>query len=75
VADVSGHGVPAGVLMSMVKSAARMRLACREHQSELLDDLNGVLKPLLAPKMFVTVAYASWNGGPLLPETRELLIF
>ena len=64
VADVSGHGVPAGVLMSMVKSAARMRLACGDHQSELLDDLNGVLKPLLAPNMFVTFAYASWNGGP-----------
>jgi hypothetical protein len=64
VADVSGHGVPAGVLMSMVKSAARMRLACGDHQSELLDDLNGVLKPLLAPNMFITFAYASWNGGP-----------
>jgi sigma-B regulation protein RsbU (phosphoserine phosphatase) len=64
VADVSGHGVPAGVLMSMIKSAVRMRLACGGHQSELLDDLNSVLKPLLAPNMFVTFAYASWNGGP-----------
>jgi hypothetical protein len=27
VADVSGHGVPAGVIMTMVKSAARTRLA------------------------------------------------
>ena len=64
VADVSGHGVHAGVLMSMVKSAVRMRLACGGHQSELLDDLNSVLKPLLAPNMFVTFAYASWHGGP-----------
>ncbi len=64
VADVSGHGVPAGVLMSMVKSAVHMRLACREHQAELLDDLNDVLKPLLKPNMFVTLAYAAWKGGP-----------
>jgi hypothetical protein len=64
VADVSGHGVPAGVLMSMVKSAVHMRLACREHQAALLDDLNDVLKPLLKPNMFVTLAYAAWKGGP-----------
>jgi serine phosphatase RsbU (regulator of sigma subunit) len=50
--------------MSMVKSAVRMRLACRERQAELLDDLNDVLKPLLKPNMFVTLAYAAWKGGP-----------
>ena len=66
VADVSGHGVHAGVLMSMVKSAVRMRLACEGHQSELLDDRNSVPKPLLAPNMFVTFAYASWHGDPEL---------
>jgi Stage II sporulation protein E (SpoIIE) len=63
VADVSGHGVPAGVLMSMTKSAVRMWLASQAHDSELLSDLNSVLKPLLAPNMFVTLAYAAWNGG------------
>lgn len=64
VADVSGHGVPAGVLMSMTKSAVRMRLASRAQDSALLSDLNSVLKPLLTPNMFVTFAYAAWNGGP-----------
>jgi serine phosphatase RsbU (regulator of sigma subunit) len=66
VADVSGHGVPAGVLMSMTKSAVRMWLASREHHSALLSDLNSVLKPLLTSNMFVTFAYAAWNGGPNL---------
>jgi phosphoserine phosphatase RsbU/P len=66
VADVSGHGVPAGVLMSMTKSAVRMWLASRPHDSALLPDVNSVLKPLLAPNMFVTFAYAAWNGGPAL---------
>src|SRR6266567_1370431 len=63
VADVSGHGVPAGVLMSMTKSAARMWLALRAQESEVLSDINDVLKPLLAPNMFVTFAYAAWDRG------------
>lgn len=64
VADVSGHGVPAGVLMSMTKSAVRMWLSSRTHDSALLSDMNSVLKPLLTPNMFVTFAYAAWNGSP-----------
>jgi hypothetical protein len=64
VADVSGHGVPAGVLMSMTKSAVRMRLASRANDSALLSDMNNVLKPLLTSNMFVTFAYAACNGGP-----------
>lgn len=64
VADVSGHGVPAGVLMSMTKSAVRMWLASRAHGSALLSDMNSVLKPLLTPNMFVTFAYAACDGSP-----------
>jgi hypothetical protein len=65
VADVSGHGVPAGVLMSMTKSAVRMWLASRvAHDSALLSDVNSVVKPLLTPNMFITFAYAAWDGGP-----------
>ncbi|HUD55892.1 MAG TPA: PP2C family protein-serine/threonine phosphatase [Terracidiphilus sp.] len=66
VADVSGHGVSAGVIMSMTKSAVRMWLASRAHDSALLFDMNDVLKPLLTPNMFVTFAYAAWDGGPNL---------
>jgi serine phosphatase RsbU (regulator of sigma subunit) len=40
VADVSGHGVPAGVLMSMTKGAVRMWEASRAHDSALLSDMN-----------------------------------
>lgn len=46
VADVSGHGVPASVLMSMTKSAARMWLASRAVNSGFLSDMNSVLQPL-----------------------------
>src|SRR5262249_14192211 len=40
LADVCGHGVPSGVLMAMVKSAARMRLATSSEPQVLLEDLN-----------------------------------
>src|SRR6266568_2140730 len=61
VADVSGHGVPAGVLMSMTKGAVRMWEASRAHDSALLSDMN---KALLTPNTFVTFAYAAWDGSP-----------
>jgi hypothetical protein len=45
LADVSGHGVGSGVLMGMVKSAARMKLLTLAALAALLDDLNDALVP------------------------------
>src|SRR5215469_9383765 len=59
LADVSGHGVPSGVLMAMVKSAVRMRLAASSEPEALLEGLNRVISELTAPEMFVTVALVS----------------
>jgi hypothetical protein len=59
VADVSGHGVPAGVLMTMVKSAARTRLAA-VGPGGFLSALNQVLLPLSAPNMYVTFAFLNY---------------
>ena len=59
LADVSGHGVPSGVLMAMVKSAVRMRLATSSEPQVLLGDLNRVISELMAAEMFVTVAFVS----------------
>jgi stage II sporulation SpoE-like protein len=56
VADVSGHGVPAGILMSMVKSSARMRLGQAGSLGEVLADLNRVLIPLKEAHMYATCA-------------------
>jgi sigma-B regulation protein RsbU (phosphoserine phosphatase) len=56
VADVSGHGVPSGVLTAMVKSAARMRLRSPAGAATLLSDLNDTLVPVIEPNMFVTAA-------------------
>jgi phosphoserine phosphatase RsbU/P len=56
VADVSGHGVGAGVVMAMFKSAVRMRLMTAGSLANLLGDVNRVLIPLKQSNMFVTVA-------------------
>src|SRR5258708_23766108 len=66
LADVSGHGVPSGVLMAMVKSAVRMRLATSSEPQVLLEDLNRVISELIAAEMFVTLAFLSlWKSNDL----------
>lgn len=58
LADVSGHGVPSGIMMAMVKSAARMRLIASAAPCVLLEDLNRVISELKAgDNTFVTFAF------------------
>jgi sigma-B regulation protein RsbU (phosphoserine phosphatase) len=57
VADVSGHGVAPGVVMGMVKSAARMLLTSGDDVTHLAPRLNEVLYPLKKPDMFVTFCF------------------
>jgi hypothetical protein len=65
LADVSGHGVAPGVLMGMVKSAARMLLSSGDDTQHLLPRLNEVLYPLKKPDMFVTFCFLARNGEGL----------
>lgn len=64
VADVSGHGVPAGMMMAMVKSAARMGSPDGKPLSAMLGELNRVFSSVSAPNVFVTFACVSGTGGP-----------
>lgn len=66
VADVSGHGVPAGVLMAMVKSAIRMHWAQGQSASSLMEPLNSVIRAVRGQDMFVTCAYLQSDGGTSL---------
>jgi serine phosphatase RsbU (regulator of sigma subunit) len=61
IADVSGHGVQAGVVMAMVKSAIRMALARGASVDTILEQTNEVLVPLMTPNMFVTAAVAQFD--------------
>lgn len=63
LADVSGHGVRAGVVMGMLKSAIRMRLLAGGGLDTLLTDLNSVLIALLEPGMFATFACMRFHPG------------
>ncbi|HVZ93838.1 MAG TPA: PP2C family protein-serine/threonine phosphatase [Phycisphaerales bacterium] len=63
LADVSGHGVGAGVVMSMVKSAIRMRVRTVATLDSLLADLNAVLEQLTQSDMFATFACLRFQRG------------
>lgn len=54
LADVSGHGVKAGVVMGMVKSATRAHLMSPLRLGELLTRLNTVLAQTTSPEMYST---------------------
>lgn len=69
VADVSGHGVPSGVLMGMIKSAMRMALTGPAPLESLLDRLNDVIYELKPPQMYATFAALREDGGRELAFT------
>jgi hypothetical protein len=62
IADIAGHGVPAGMVMAMVKSAARMGSSDGD-LSTLLSDLNRVFLSLAAPNVFATFGGIVGAGG------------
>jgi len=63
VADVAGHGVPAGALMAMVKSAVRLALPGRSGLETLFTHLNQMLVDLRRPDRFVTLACLRFDGS------------
>jgi serine phosphatase RsbU (regulator of sigma subunit) len=65
VVDVSGHGVGSGLLMGMVKSAARVALRGDTELGALLTLLNAVIHDLKSPAMYATFAGLQWRHGAL----------
>jgi serine phosphatase RsbU (regulator of sigma subunit) len=56
-ADVAGHGVGAGILGAMTKSAFRAHIVHDPSPASMLTFLNGTLSRLVERKMFITAAY------------------
>lgn len=56
VADVSGHGVPAGSVMGLLKAGLRTRLRDPGDPGAVLEALNDVLHDLTRPNTFATAA-------------------
>jgi len=63
VADVSGHGASAGMLMGMVKTAVRYGLMFGQHLPALLEGINGVLPAVKEPNMYATFAGLRLDGA------------
>jgi phosphoserine phosphatase RsbU/P len=61
VADVSGHGVPAALIASMVKLAAASQKANAHHPAEFLSGMNAALFGNTQTQ-FVTAGYAFLDG-------------
>jgi serine phosphatase RsbU (regulator of sigma subunit) len=57
IADVTGHGVGAGILSAMTKSALRSQLQNNATPRFLLQNLNRTIYEVSADKMFVTFVY------------------
>jgi phosphoserine phosphatase RsbU/P len=66
IADVSGHGVPAALIASMVKMAATSQRAHAAHPARLLSEMNTALCGSTQGQ-FVTAAYVHLDA-----EAREL---
>jgi serine phosphatase RsbU (regulator of sigma subunit) len=64
VADVSGHGVSAGLLMAMFKTAVRTR-ASDASPEVMLQEVHRALYPLKTNNMFVTAGFIGYTGGQL----------
>jgi serine phosphatase RsbU (regulator of sigma subunit) len=56
LADVSGHGISAGILMGMVKTAIRQALRTQQSLPALLESVNAVLPAVKEPEMYATLA-------------------
>ena len=58
VGDVSGHGIPAALLMTMTKSALRMLAQIDRKPAKILSSLNEFLSREMLSRMFVTLQIA-----------------
>ena len=63
VADISGHGLPAGQLMGMLKTAMRLALQFRQMPVATLESVDRVLPDLKEPGMFATLALLRFDGS------------
>lgn len=63
VADVSGHGLPAGQLMGMLKTAMRVSLQFRQTPAALLESADRVLPAVKKLDMYATLALLQFDGS------------
>src|SRR4029077_5561575 len=62
VADISGHGLPPGHLMGMLKTAMRLAVQFRQMPVAALESVDRVLPDLKEPEMYATLALLRFDG-------------
>jgi hypothetical protein len=62
VADISGHGLAAGQLMGMLKTAIRVAVQFQQEPVAMLESADRVLPALKEPEMFATLALLHFSG-------------
>jgi serine phosphatase RsbU (regulator of sigma subunit) len=63
VADISGHGLAAGQLMGMLKTAMRVSFEFRRPLLAMLECVDRVLPVVKEPEVFATLAIVSFSGS------------
>jgi Stage II sporulation protein E (SpoIIE) len=63
IADVSGHGLAAGQLMGMLKTAMRVSLQFRQTPTALLESADRVLPAVKKLDMYATLALLQFDGS------------
>jgi hypothetical protein len=63
VADISGHGLPAGQLMGMLKTAMRLAVQFRQMPVAALESVDRVLPDVKEPEMYATLALLRFDGS------------
>jgi len=63
VADISGHGLPTGQLMGMLKTALRVSLQLHQQPVPLLESADRVLPAVKEADMYATVALLYCDGS------------
>jgi len=58
IADVSGKGVPASLIMAMCRTVLKNQAAGRHSAADVLRHVNSILYPDIREDMFITMAYA-----------------
>jgi len=69
LADVSGHGVRAGVVMGMLKATVRTALRLDGHISDHMVTLNAVLADLIESSMFATAVWVRFERALADPSS------
>ena len=70
VADVSGKGVPASLIMAMCRSVLRSKAAGNHSPAQVLREVNRLLYPDIQEDMFITMIYLVMDSSGKLTLAR-----